>query len=57
MDWKSSFDEYLEHLREAFGHSDRRAVQVRYFQGLMLLIARKSVEPLAAHLEPRKSSR
>ena len=56
MDWETSFDEYLEHLCETIGHSDRRAGLVGYCQGLMLPIARKSVEPLAAHLEPHRVS-
>ncbi|WP_168787631.1 IS701 family transposase [Paraburkholderia aromaticivorans] len=56
MDAKSSFDEYLEHLCEALGHSDRNAGLVGYCQGLMLPLRRKSVEPLAAHLEPERVS-
>lgn len=56
MDWEASFDEYMEHLCEAIGHSDRRAGLVGYCQGLMLPIARKSVEPLAAHLELHRVS-
>jgi SRSO17 transposase len=56
MDWETSFDEYLEHLCDTIGHSDRRASLVGYCQGLMLPIARKSVEPLAAHLEPHRVS-
>ena len=43
MDWETSFDEYLEHLCNAIGHSARRAGLVGYCQGLMLPIARKSV--------------
>ena len=35
MDWETSFDEYLEHLCETIGHSDRRAGLVGYCQGLM----------------------
>ena len=56
MDWETSFDEYLEHLCNAIGHSARRAGLVGYCQGLMLPIARKSVEPLAAHIEPHRVS-
>src|SRR5471032_432009 len=56
MDWETSFDEYLEHLCDTIGHSDRRAGLVGYCQGLMLPIRRKSVEPLAAHLEPERVS-
>ncbi|XHO07310.1 IS701 family transposase ISBfun4 (plasmid) [Ralstonia syzygii] len=56
MDWETSFDEYLEHLCEAVGHSDRRAGLTGYCRGLMLPLRRKSVEPLAAHLEPHRVS-
>ncbi|HEX2680712.1 MAG TPA: IS701 family transposase, partial [Candidatus Dormibacteraeota bacterium] len=49
-----SFDSYLEHLCEAVGHSDRRSGLMGYCQGLMLPIERKSIEPLAAHLEPSR---
>ncbi|WGS40336.1 IS701 family transposase [Burkholderia sp. JSH-S8] len=56
MDWETSFEEYLEHLCEAVGHSDRRSGLVGYCRGLMLPIRRKSVEPLAAHLEPQRVS-
>ncbi|MDR5785227.1 IS701 family transposase [Caballeronia sp. LP003] len=56
MDWETSIDEYLEHLCETIGHSDRHGGLVGYCQGLMLPIARKSVEPLAAHLEPHRVS-
>ena len=56
MDWETSFDEYLEHLCDTIGYSDRRAGLVGYCQGLMLPIARKSVELLAAHLEPHRVS-
>lgn len=45
-------DTYLEHLCEELGHMDRKAGLKDYCKGLMLPIARKSVEPLAAHIEP-----
>ena len=56
MDWESSFDWYLEHLCEALQHNDRNAGLIGYCQGLMLPLRRKSVEPLAAHLEPDRVS-
>lgn len=56
MDWETSFDEYLEHLCDAVRHSDRHSGLIGYCQGLMLPIRRKSVEPLAAHLEPQRVS-
>jgi SRSO17 transposase len=48
----SEFDRYLAYLCEALGHADRYAGFVDYSRGLMLPIARKSVEPLAAHTDP-----
>lgn len=48
----AELDKYLEHLCEALGHMDRRAGLKDYCKGLMLPITRKSVEPLAAHLQP-----
>ncbi len=42
MDWDTSFDEYLEHLCNAVGHSDRRAGLSGYCTGLMLPLRRKS---------------
>ena len=48
----ADLDEYLEHLCAALGHADRRISLRDYCQGLMLPIARKSVEPLAAHTDP-----
>ena len=45
-------ERYLEQLADVLGHADRRAVLLDYCRGLMLPIKRKSVEPLAAHLDP-----
>lgn len=56
MDWETSFEAYLEHLCGALGHNDRESGLKGYCQGLMLPIRRKSVEPLAAHLEPEHVS-
>ena len=52
MDDLADLDEYLEHLCAALGHADRRISLKDYCRGLMLPIARKSVEPLAAHTDP-----
>lgn len=46
------FDAYLEHLCSALGHADRREGLRGYCRGLMLPLARKSVEPLAASIDP-----
>lgn len=54
--WEASFERYLDHLCEALGHRDRRAGLMGYCRGLMLPLARKSVEPLAAHLDPYRVS-
>lgn len=48
----TELDIYLERLCDALGHMDRRTSLKDYCQGLMLPIARKSVEPLAAHINP-----
>ena len=43
---------YLDGLTEAAGHADRRVPMENYTKGLMLPIERKSVEPMAARLDP-----
>jgi SRSO17 transposase len=48
----ADLDDYLEYLCAALGHADRRVSLKDYCRGLMLAIARKSVEPLAAHTAP-----
>lgn len=48
----ADLDGYLEHLCAALGHADRKISLKDYCRGLMLPIARKSVEPLAAHTDP-----
>lgn len=52
MDEVADFDRYLEHLCTGLGRTNRHAGLMDYCRGLMLPIARKSVEPLAAHLDP-----
>ena len=52
MSKPADFEGYVESLCEAVGHADRHAGLVDYCRGLMLPIARKSVEPLAAHTDP-----
>jgi SRSO17 transposase len=42
----------MEHLAAGLGHADRHAGLKGYCTGLMLPIQRKSVEPLAAHVDP-----
>lgn len=48
----AEFEHYLEHLCEVLGRMDRRTGLKDYCRGLMLPIARKSVEPLAACSDP-----
>ena len=47
------FDEYVERLAVAVGHADRREPLRAYLTGLLLPGERKSVEPMAARLDPR----
>jgi SRSO17 transposase len=48
----AEFEGYLEHLCEVLGNVDRSVGLKDYCRGLMLPIARKSVEPLAACSDP-----
>lgn len=45
---------YLDELCSVLGHADRAAGLRGYCSGLMLPLERKSVEPLAAHLDPTR---
>lgn len=45
-------ESYLERLAGVLGHADRRTGLMDYCRGLMLPIKRKSVEPLAASMDP-----
>ncbi|WP_366141820.1 transposase, partial [Propionivibrio sp.] len=44
---EAEFERYLEHLCEVLGRAERSTGLKDYCRGLMLPIARKSVEPLA----------
>jgi len=46
------FDAYLERMSRAVGHADRREPLKAYVSGLLLPGERKSVEPMAAKLDP-----
>jgi SRSO17 transposase len=50
------FEEYLEHLARGLGHTDRHAGLKGYCAGLIMPLTRKSVEPMAAHLDPLHAS-
>ena len=49
----TQFDKYMAHLCEGLGYATRHRSLIDYCSGLMLPIARKSVEPLAAQADPR----
>jgi len=46
------FREYLDRLARAIGHADRREPLRAYLTGLCLPGARKSIEPMAARIDP-----
>lgn len=50
------FEKYLEYLAEGLGHADRHVGLRDYCKGLMLPLERKSVEPLAASMDPKHVS-
>jgi len=54
---RSRFDAYVGRLAEAVGHADRHWPLEAYLTGLLLPGARKSVEPMAARVDPRHVSR
>jgi len=54
MDELREFDRYMAHLDEGLGHADRHAGLRGYCTGLMSPLQRKSVEPMAAHMDPMK---
>ncbi|MSR47710.1 MAG: hypothetical protein EXS13_11710, partial [Planctomycetes bacterium] len=49
-------DSYVERLIGAVGHADRGPPLRAYLTGLLLPGARKSVEPMAAVVDPRHTS-
>jgi SRSO17 transposase len=50
--WEERFGDYVERLGDVLGHADRRAPLRSYTTGLLLPGERKSVEPMAARLDP-----
>ena len=56
MNAAERFDLYLAHLSEGLGHADRHAGLRGYCTGLMLPRSRKSVEPMAARVDPMHAS-
>jgi len=55
LSMEEAFKEYVEKLGTALGHADRKSPLGEYMTGLLLPIERKSVEPMAAVLEPRRT--
>jgi SRSO17 transposase len=51
-----AFSKYVELLAPVLGHADRRAPFTDYCTGLLLEGKRKSMEPMAARLQPRAVS-
>lgn len=54
MDAKVRFEEYVSLIGGTLGHADRLEPFRHYCTGLLLPVARKSVEPMAAHLAPAR---
>jgi SRSO17 transposase len=54
---RSRFEAFVSRLAEAVGHADRLWPLKAYLTGLLLPGERKSVEPMAAKLDPRHVSR
>jgi len=52
MELTEEFERYLEHVSEGLGRSERKAGLKSYCGGLMLPLKRKSMEPLAAAIDP-----
>lgn len=50
------FEEFVGRLGEAVGHADRRGPLRAYVAGLLMAGERKSVEPMAARIDPRRVS-
>ena len=51
---EARFASYVEHMASTLGHADRRTPFRSYCAGLILPGERKSVEPIAARVEPRR---
>jgi len=56
MDISREFDGYMTYLMQGLGHADRRSGLTGYCTGLMLPLSRKSVEPMAARIDPLHAS-
>jgi SRSO17 transposase len=52
--WEERFDDYVGRLGDVLGHADRRGPLRSYATGLLLPGERKSVEPMAARVDPAR---
>src|ERR671933_70484 len=52
--WEERFGDYVERLGDVLGHADRRAPLRAYATGLLLPGERKSLEPMAARVDPAR---
>ena len=52
MEITQEFGRYLDHVSEGLGRSERKVCLKDYCAGLMLPLKRKSIEPLAAAIDP-----
>ena len=52
--WEERFGDYVERLGDVLGHADRRGPLRAYTTGLLLPGERKSVEPMAARVDPAR---
>src|ERR1051326_5363044 len=52
--WEARFDDYVGRLGDVLGPADRRAPLRAYATGLLLPGERKSVEPMAARVDPAR---
>src|SRR3954452_21417860 len=52
--WGERFDDYVGRLGDTLGHADRRGPVRAYATGLLLPGERKSVEPMAARVDPAR---
>ena len=52
MEITEEFNRYMAQLSERLGHADRQAGLSGYCTGLMLPLPRKSIEPMAASVDP-----
>ena len=56
MGISEEFNRYVAHLCQGLGHADRHAGLSGYCTGLMLPLSRKSIEPMAARVDPLHAS-